>query len=98
MAQIVRARSDGDLAAARGVLRAEPMEVRKKPWEPLVLQELLRRLRTVVEHHRYHGQSVDARQMVALVLAEFERSHQQQIVQYRATLEEAVRALLHDIR
>jgi hypothetical protein len=74
------------------------MESGAPPWQTAVLQQLLRRLHIVVEHHRHHRQSVDARDVVGLVLAEHERRHRDQIIKYRAALEDAVRSLLYGIR
>jgi len=84
------------LGAARGVLCLGPMAA--DSWDAMIVEQLLRRVQVVVQHHRHFEQPIDAREVVALVLAEHERRQREKIVQYRSILEDAVRALVHDIR
>jgi hypothetical protein len=63
------------------------------PWDEKAWTQLLRRAQLIVQHHRYHGQPVDARQVVQRVLA----SHPSP-ARYRALLEEAVDSILCGFR
>ncbi len=67
-------------------------------WEAALLEQLMRRVQIVVEHHRHCQQPIDPREIVAYVLAEQERKHQGQLAQVRSMLEEAVRSLIHGLR
>jgi hypothetical protein len=91
-------RNDAGLAAAWGVLREAAMPADRADWESALLEQLMRRVQIVVEHHRHHEQPLDARQIVAYVLAEHERKHRGELAQIRSMLEEAVRSLIHGLR
>jgi len=61
------------------------------------LAALLRRAHVVIRHHRHYRQPIDARAVVERVPAAAARPGED-VVQYRALLEEAVRSLIHDVR
>ena len=66
--------------------------------EAALVAQLMRRVQIVIEHHRHHQQEIDAREIVAYVLAEQARKHQGQLAQIRCLLEEAAQSLIHGLR
>ncbi|MCU1281728.1 MAG: hypothetical protein JWM53_5274 [bacterium] len=73
------------------------MDSDSRTLDPEAWEQLLRRAHAVVEHHRYHRQPIDAREVVGRVLATYP-SRAARIVQYRALLEEAVDSLIRGFR
>ncbi len=71
------------------------MKVARRPDSASQWERLLRRACVIVRHHRYHRQPVEARDVVDRVLR---HAGDENIVQYRGALEEAVRSLIHDLR
>ena len=93
------ASGDGSLDAARGVLRDRTDGCRPKaPWKTLVWRSCCAALTIVVEHHRYHGQPVDAREIVERVLAGMRPHRRADSFNYRAHARRGGRALLHGFR
>ena len=87
------------LRPARGMLCESSMAAADpSTWETALLEQLMRRVQIVVEHHRHRQQPIDPREIVAYVLGEHERKHQGQLARIRSLLEEAVQSSIHGLR
>jgi hypothetical protein len=73
------------------------MELDRKARDAAVLERLLRRAGLVIQHYRYRGQPVDVRGVVRRVLTSC-KDRPENVMQYRADLEAAVRSLIHGFR
>lgn len=66
--------------------------------EALLFARLLRRAHIIVEHHRYHGQEIDPRDIAERALRGQGPTGDAPLGRYRQPLEEAVSALVHGLR